>query len=129
MLVDQRRACYQLVLALLAARHATNNMPLDVARFIELRYVARMLNDSPPCMREPVSVRTRGCARTSVRDNRAVQGRGGGAEEFGGRGAHMIPRLIREHSVQSLVEIGVCTGMSTVNVLAQFPTTPEVLPG
>lgn len=97
-------------------------MPLDLARFIELRYVARMLNDSA-CMREPVSVCT-----SAVRGPRYVitglsKERRSCAEEFCWHGAHMIPRLIREHSVQSLVEIGVCTGMSTVNVLAQFPTT------
>ena len=99
-------------------------MPLDYATFTSLRYVSSMLNASH-CMREPASVCT-----SAVRGPRyVVTGLSKRtepstcAEEFCWHGAHMIPWLIRAYNVHKLVEIGVCTGMSTVNVLAQFPTT------
>ena len=38
-------------------------------------------------------------------------------------GAHMIPNLITRYGVRSLVEIGVCTGMSTASVVSRFGMT------
>ena len=37
--------------------------------------------------------------------------------EYCSHGAHMIPWLMRRYKVHSLAEVGVCTGMSVVNVV------------
>ena len=99
-------------------------MSLDYAAFHSLKYVERALNESW-CMRSTPSVCTSAVAGpryvvTGLRVSAEAAAAASCAENMCWHGAHMIPFLIRRHAVRTLVEIGVCTGMSSVNVIEQF---------
>ena len=95
-----------------------------------LHYVQKLLGDSM-CVRVPHACSPK--AAISASDQQTITGLVPGGNNEGGRceycshGANMVPWLIQRYSVRSLVEIGVCTGMSVVNVVASVTSAPPMI--
>lgn len=101
-------------------------------RFRSLSYVQELLDDSQ-CLARRGSCSSKGGA-VSRSDRQTMTGiarvadasdPAAGACEFCSHGAHMLPLLIQRYHVRSLAEIGVCTGMTVVNVVAHSTASED----
>ena len=117
------------VMLFMLAGAAIQGAPFNSTRFHGLPHVQKLLEDSH-CLSRPSVCSSRSDMVVSRADRQSITGVAAGntpewatACEYCSHGAHMLPLLIRHYRVKSLVEIGVCTGMSVVHVVTKSTGT------